>query len=393
MKKYLLLFSLVVISNILSAQTLAQDAEGKSSILYQGGSIGIDITKANLTFAYTNLGLAPTSDVSRKSKFIWGVNASGKNNDGITNLFEKGYFQPEASLGGFVGLKYRFDSKPPSIESLEKEKEPLINEKIQINNQIEELLGKTDDTSKNKLIELRKKQKELDEKIQAINDRREEVNKTRVRKLGLLYLKGGRSATSFKLAEDNTDPEAFSKKFNTKNFYGGYLGLGINYERGRWLFGSSLDYEFTNNTELLTKQTYTVTTTETVGNQTLESKKEITAFSEDYHSYKRVNLNADVILFSSIDDEERNYIAWNFYLRHKMSQSKNVMPTYTNLGLGAYFFNKSNKFLGGIYVEAPDAFEKKEAMKSDPNFRAIQNRLSFGVVARFNFASLIGPNY
>ena len=118
MKKYLLLFSLVLISNVLSAQTLAQDAEGKSSVLYQGGSIGIDITKANITFAYTNLGLAPASDVSLKSKFIWGVNASGKNNDGVTNLFEKGYFQPEASLGGFVGLKYRFDSKPPSIESL-----------------------------------------------------------------------------------------------------------------------------------------------------------------------------------------------------------------------------------------------------------------------------------
>lgn len=391
MKKYIFLF--LIISSTVTAQTLTQDAEGQSTVLYQGGNVGIDITKANLTFAYTNLGLAPTSDTSNKFKFIWGVNASGKNNDGLTNIFERGYFQPEASLGGFVGVKYRFDTKPASLETLETQKEPLVKEKKEVNKAIDELKEKTDVVSIAKLTELKKKQKELDEKIQAINDQREKINNTRVRKLGIIYLRGERNATSFKLVEEVADAGSFSKKFNNKDFYGGTIGLGLNYETGKWLFGSSLDYEFTNNTELLTKQTYTLTTTETIGNQSLENKKEITAFSGNYNSYKRLNLNADVILFSSIDDEKRNYIAWNFYLRHKISQSKDVMPTYTNVGLGAYFFNKLNKFLGGVYVEAPDVFEKKEAQKLDPNFRAIHNRLSFGLVARFNFASILGPSY
>lgn len=395
MKKQIILITLSVLTvNCLKAQTLNQDADGNSTIIYQGSNVSFDLTKTNLSFSYTNLGLLSTkADVSKKFRPVWGVNINGKNSDGIADLFKRGDFQPEAGLGGFIGIKYRFDEKPQTLSNLEQQKEPLVIEKIQVNNKLEELKAKTDQSSKEEIEQLTKRKKELEKKIQDIQDKREEINKTRTRKLALFYLRGGRNATSFKLAKDNPDTTGFTKTFENKNFEGGFLGVGINYEYGRWLLGLGIDYEYTNNFDDLNKSTYTLTTKEIKGNQTLESHKEITAFSGNFQTYQRTNLNMDFIMFSKLDEDNRNYIAWNLYIRHKISHTTSITPTYTNIGAGAYFFNKSNKFLGGVYIEAPDFFQDVERTKDAPNFREIQNRLTFGVVAKFNFGSVVGPSF
>jgi hypothetical protein len=395
MKRIVILLSIsIVFLNNSIAQTLNQDAEGKSTIMYQGGNISLDVAKANITFAYSNLGLlSAKSDVSKKIKPVWGVNAYGKNNDGLSNIFNSGELQPEAGLGGFLGIKYRIDEKPQTLSALENQKNIFSSEKTTITNQIEALIEKTDEESIKKVEELKKRQKELDIEIQKIQDQREKLNEQRVRKLVLGYLRGGMNASSFNLVEENADTTSLSKSFNSNDFYGGFIGIGGNYETGRWLLGLSLDYEFTNNFESLTQATYTLTTSETQGNKTLESKKDITGYSGNYETYERINVNFDAIMFCKLDEAERNFVAWNFYIRHKISQNINVMPSYTNVGLGAYFFNKSNKFLGGIYVEAPDFFQDIERTKAEPDLEEIQNRLTFGLVARFNFASIAGPSF
>lgn len=386
---------LVIFATPCFSQTLSQDAEGKSTILYQGGNISLDIAKENLTFAYSNhanLSLRPyTLGVP---KFAWGVNAYGKNEDSKSLLFERGKFQPNVGFGGFLGLSFKLDDNPSAeeLKKVEEEIEAMNKSREIVLEQIKLLEPKRDKRSKTKLAQRKVQLKTLEKAITDKDAIREKLGSKVIRKRSLIYVKGGRSATSFKREESNLSGIPLSKSFINQDFKGGNFGIGINYERGSWLFGLEAENEFTNNFETLTKSTYTLTNTETSGANTLESKKEITAYSGNYQKYRSTNINFDAILFSAIGNNENDYIAWNFYLRHKISNATSIMPTYTNIGAGAYFFNKSNKFLGGIYVEAPDAFEKIESKKVEPNFKKIHDRLTFGVVARFSFSSILGTN-
>lgn len=396
MKRITLIFTIILAYclNPISAQTLNQDAEGNSSLVYQGGNIGLDLTKTNLSFSYTNLGLTTAKkDVSKEFKPVWGITAYGKNNEGISDIFKQGQIQPDAGLIGLIGVKYRFDEKPQNLSELENKKKPLVEEKIRLNKEIESLICKTDEANKKRLEDLKIKQNEIAAEIQLIQDERKNINKNRVRRMGLFYLRGGKSGTSFKMVKDNPDSIGLSKIFENHDFSGGFFGFGANYEHGRWLIGLSIDYEFTNNLNTLTKSTFTITTAETYGDETLENKKEIIGYTGDYSTFKRTNINIDAVMFTSLDDDKKSYITWNFYLRHKISNSTKVLPTLTDIGVGAFFFNKENKFLGGVYIEAPDFFQNIERTKDDPDLKEIQKRLTFGVVARFNFALIVGPSF
>ncbi len=389
----LLLVLIQFFHNTLSAQTLSQDSQGSSSVLYHGGSIGFDIAQTNITFSYTNLGLTPEADISAKARSVWGLNAHGRNHEGLAGIFRQGDLQPEAGFGGFWGLKYRFDEKPRSLSDLQNQISMLRADRTAVRNQMEALAGKEDPESIARLEKLRMRHKDLDDQIQEINDAREKINEQRVRKLGLVYLRGGVNASAFRLALENQDPASFTKAFRHQDFKGGYLGAGINYESGRWLYGLAIDYEFTNNLELLASQSFTLTTTEVIGNRALESKREFNAWTGNYTTYSRAGYSIDVIRFSLINEQEENYVALNFYLRHKFADSGDIMPSVTDIGTGAWFFNMSNKFLGGIYLEVPDLFRSIEGMKTEPDSRILQNRLSFGLVGRFNFASIFRPGF
>lgn len=375
------------------AQTLNQDSGGNSSVLYHGGSIGFDIAKTNITFSYTNLGLSPEADISAKVKSVWGLNAHGRNQEGLAGIFRQGDLQPEAGFGGFLGIKYRFDGKPGDLTELQNRLALLREARASVRKQMEALAEKDDPESIGQLEKLRMCHMDLNRQMQEINDAREKINEQRVRKLGLVYLRGGMNASAFRLAVENQDPASFTKAFRYQDFNGGYLGTGINYESGRWLFGLAIDYEFTNNLELLASQSFSLTTTEVIANRTLESKREFTAWTGNYATYSRAGYSLDIIRFSLINEQEENYIALNLYLRHKFAGSGDIMPSVTDIGTGAWFFNMSNKFLGGIYLEVPDLFRSVDGFRTEPDSRILQNRLSFGLVGRFNFASVFRPGF
>jgi len=379
--------------NFASAQTLSQDADGKSTIVYQGANISLDLTKANLTFDFTNLGsLTKTLDRTWKPKLAWGINAYGKNEEGTSFLFNRGELQASAGLGGFLGLRFRIDPASGKERILNRDIYSLVKNADRNRLIINSLKNKKPmDTLQ--INALTKEIESLESEFLQKQDALKALEEGIPRQILLFYVKGGRNATSFKLEEVNPIGVPISKTFTTTDFYGGNLAVGANYEVGRWLLGLEVNREFTNNFETLNKSTYILKNTEVSGVNTLESQKEFVAYSGSYKRYKRIDLNFDAIVFSSFGGKEKEYIAWNLYVRHKISESKLIMPTYTNVGLGAYFFNKSNKFLGGFYVEAPDTFESAESKKNEPNYKRLHDRLTFGLVARFSFSAIVGPSF
>jgi len=388
MRKSIAILLFLMVTTPLTAQTLNQDADGKSSVLYQGGAVGFDLTKTRLTFNYTNLALSESSDTAGSYKVVWGINAQGANKDNTANLFTRGDFLPEARLDGILGVRYRLDQIPAQVSVINTELKKIANESRSVTDSLEKYATKIDST---KVAELRARKEQYEKDSDRLLAEWERINKTRLRQVILVYARAERSASTFKLSQANPDTSGLSKVFTNEPFLGGFYSIGANYERGQYLVGTSLEYEYTNNFDLLTKESYTLTTKEVKGNQTLESTKDITAYTGNYSTYKRINLNVDFIWFTLL--AERQYVAWNIYLRYHSSQSTSVVPSYTDLGIGAYFFNKDNKFLGGVYLEAPDFNQNLEGAKKNPAYRNLENRLTFGVVARFNFSSIISPSY
>lgn len=374
-------------------QTLSQDAEGQSSILYYGGAVGFDVGKPAISFSYSNLGKSYAKEKQGRPVFIYGVNAFGGNTNNVADLFKGGDFQAQSGFSAIAGMRIRMDKIPVSHATLEADKKQLQKERDSISKEITALGATPSPGAEGEIKRREARLEEIKTSIHEINARLEKTQGILVRRVLLLYGRAGRSAAAFKRALPNPDPGGFSVVFEDEKFNGKNFSAGVNYETGRFLFGFETSHEYTDNLDMLSSNTYTLTTTETVGNQTLVSTREITAYAGTYATYQRVSYNADVIVFSAIDSENKEYIAWNLYLRGKVSRDRNVIPTYKDLGAGAYFFNKENKFLGGLYLEAPDVSQDLEAVKEDPQYRKLQNRLSFGIVARFNFASIIGPEF
>jgi hypothetical protein len=372
------------------AQNMSQDAEGRTTILYNGGSIGFDIAKTNMTFTYTNPGLTPESGISGSPVFMWGFGAYGKNRDGIAGIVSRGELQPEAGIGMSTGIRHRFDVKPSRLVKLNEEAETLGSEKAKVNREIEALTGATDEKSLQDLSALVNRQNILDSRISKINEERTAINEQRVRRLGLAYLRGGINASSFRLAIDGGGNSPFSKSFAIENFTGGHIGLGVNYETGRWLLGLAWDHEFSNNLDELSYQTFTLTSTETAGNRTLTSRNEFGAWAGNYLSCRRNLLAADILLFSVLNGQERNYIAWNIYFRQRFRGTSGSAPV-TVAGASAWFFNESNKLLGGIYIELSGPAGREDQATEGSVFRDLRSRVSIGLVGRINYAPLSVP--
>lgn len=377
----ILIIILILSSLHANAQTLNQDAEGKSTLLYYGGAVGFDLSKTRLAFTYSNL-----TDGEKKCNFLWGVNAYGTNNSSVANIVSGGEIQPESGLSGIVGYQKRFDKIPAEIANAEQQKDLLTVEREALWDE-----ESKEPPSSTRYAAIQQRLAEIDLEWNRLNDIIDRKQSGLKRKLFTVYAKLGGSSKAFKLAKPNPST-GFTTIFEDEKFKGENYGVGANLEFGRWLFGLQWSHEYANNLTELTTKTYTLTTTETVGNQTLVTKKDISAYtSSNYKEFTQDHINFDAIIFSKL--QESNFVAWNFYVRHKITADKIIVPTYTNLGLGGYFFNRQNKFLGGIYVELPDASQSLEKTKPEPEIRKIEDRLVFGVVARFNFSSIIGPNF
>jgi hypothetical protein len=99
MKIKILLPVIFLMSVYTFGQGLTQDAEGKSTLLFRGNNISLDIAKTNLTLGFNNVDKV----IGETSHHIFGVDISGKNEEGISNLFSKGKLVPTAKGSLYAG--------------------------------------------------------------------------------------------------------------------------------------------------------------------------------------------------------------------------------------------------------------------------------------------------
>lgn len=123
MKRIIGLLIICFICDLVEAQVLNQDAEGNSSIVWPGGSIGINTKDELFEFNY----YTPYNNSNGK---IWGFDLQGKNSSGIGDLFTDGDFSPQAELsvlGGYHFSRIKVDEYIDSKEEYLEMKKYLEN--------------------------------------------------------------------------------------------------------------------------------------------------------------------------------------------------------------------------------------------------------------------------
>lgn len=368
MKKIYIFIALFSIFSVANAQVLFQDAKGNSSIIYPGGTIGINIIESEISFSYSNFGK------NDKNGIVYGFDIKGSNASGIANLFDAGKLVPKANLNGFIGLTISNFFWTVSNDTIKntKNKIKLLGDSI---NQCSE-------TDEVKIIELKEKQDSL---IVKLDEYTNFFNYNRI----FFFVKGGINAHEFKLLSNSYDSVNFNNNFNKEYLRGGYWNIGINYlQNPGILFGFSIGGEITDNFENLKNKDYELTEKKTnqTGSQILNQVSKISAYSGNYNNQIMVyNFNFDIIKFLKLSDS--NSVAINFYgrLRTVPIDKEEFMKTNFNLGIGSYFFGSTNKFVGGLYIELPDATNENNS-----DLESLK-RLTFGIITKFSFSSIMNP--
>lgn len=433
MKIKILLPVLFFISAYTFGQGLTQDAEGKSTLLFRGNNISLDIAKTNLNLGFNNVDKA----IAETSHHILGVDISGKSEEGISNLFSKGKLVPTARGSLYAGWSFS-NGILPNIEAsrllvakkkvkveIDFEKSfyldmPLFI-KFHTNDNIKLLrdelltsisgkepildfkkkLGKKESdsdemkTAKDNITkELEKLEDKRDEKLKHLNDEWDKIEKMNTNTKYwqvMVFGFGSINASEFKrfTAFNETD---FNKSFSDEYFRGGSGGIGVNAQWGNILLGLTYNYSATNNFNLLTKKEYTIRNTQTSGSQNVIEEKKVTAYTGTYGEVQINEFNADVVVNFSLDKQSTNHVLVNPYFRAKcFSRDKTLLPDTMNVGCGFYFFKNDGKFMGGFYTELPDINNKLEKAKpiADQNLRDPLKRLSFGIIGKFSINSVL----
>lgn len=453
MKKIICIILVISVCNKSTGQWLTQSAEGKGSFLFKGANVALDLAKTDFSFTINNLN-SPYKASSPKDNFFifYGGGVNAKNEEGLGNLFSAGEFVPSANANGYLGIRFsnsyhalykeqekkgsdalqelsttqmtHFISKlTESIDfevdgsSLDKTNEADLIIKLKhdwkknlqnsapkpFSNYLKSYLSKNPGLTRvatiaNIIDELQNEIKAIvksyntavDNLMLQLNKNRDEFIQKSLWRLSIFTI-GGIDASSFKRVED-INTTSLSKSFIKEEYRGGNWGIGINYQIRQWKFGATYSYRKTNNFNLLDKTDYKLTTTTTVGNQTLTQEKAISAYSGNYGEVEINELNLDALFTVGLGESSESYAMLNAYLRGNFfSRDKILLPSSFNIGLGSYFFTKKSKFLGGLYVELPDvkdSFEKSKPV-ADQNIRPALKRLSFGIIVKFSLNSLI----
>ncbi len=454
MKKLVCILLICTLPMLSKAQVFTGSAKDKSSIIYQGTTLGLSITDPSINFSLNNF--SNEKFRNKNKKFVWAANATAASNSGIANFFDGGSISSGINANAFVGytwvkgqsnklihlknkaqanysaLMKTYTNNTNKIESFLNEKADLMHEIADAN--ISAYLPKLKDADKKKRLSdafngfvnsfsVSHIDADINALLTQFPDDSAFVKATAVKisAVGLgafadskemsretdklftqimelrgywqrrytIYLSGGYSTNGFKWF-DKFDTTNFAKSFQDKIFRGYNGRIGVNVHFGsRWLVGGNVGYEVIDNFKALSSKDYTITTTQSnASGQQIKSEKKITAYSGEYFDQlKTYPLNADVILFIPVNDSA--VAALNLYLRQTFSDDKKKLPETTNIGLGVYFFNNiASKFLGGIYVEAPDM--NNNIAKNDPevDLKPLNKRLTFGLVAKFTFSSI-----
>ncbi|MBS1585884.1 MAG: hypothetical protein JSS82_10115 [Bacteroidetes bacterium] len=407
-----------------------QSATGQSSVLYKGSNINLNVTDASIGMNVNNL----DNILGRSWGIVYGASASGKSAEGLSGIFSGGDFVPDAKIEGFLGVSFSnvksisvehqnedWDENTEQLHRLQeniplkfkqilKEEEAKVHSKKsaafvkKVNEEIDAadfavtyIQNKftTDDESLKPLVKAVRKRidpiiKSTEEEMDEIkNHRADEVNDNKVPFINAtLFMMGGINGTEFKRFTA-LDTVNYNNSFTDEHFRGGYFGTGVNLQAGNVFLGLTYTYNATNNFELLSKKEYNWKRTYTSGSQTLTEEKKITAYKGAYSEIAINKLNVDLVFNFRIDSQY--HVLLNPYLRATVvSENEAVLPKTTDMGIGAYLFNKDAKFMGGLYVELADINNNYEKLKpvEEQNLRKPLNRLSFGLTAKFSFKQL-----
>lgn len=427
------------------SQGLTQNAEGQSTILFKGNSIGFDIGKTEISFGINNLNKNPTTkDEKGNHYWIKGLSIKAGSEEGISNLFSKGNLVPAGSLQGFTGWNFSnlisnatnfaldniraeqqlYDSNflssyKISVQEIIEEKSKRIADRTERELFVTTLSANLNDPNSKSLGSfigfLRKRTessasaslalidiiaetkvilKGYEEGSKKIRERfLKEQEKWETKKYWklLLFVYGGIDAMSFKRF-DSFSVANLSGSFSDIDDRGGHLGLGVNYQIGVIKIGLTYDYFSTNNFGMLNKGEYTFRNTVSSGGQSLIQEKKVTAYSGKYGEVEINRLSFDLTAAFKLDKEANNHLLVNPYFRGNFfSRDTSLMLNTINIGTGFYLFKKTGKFMGGFYFELPDLnnnIEKKKK-EEDQNIRPALKRLTFGVVGRISLSSFL----
>lgn len=438
------LFCILFASSTYS-QVLTQDASGNSTILYNGGNIGINLGESELSVNYNKFNF----DRGETSKHVYGVGAKGKNDKGLASLLSGGEFVANATFSGFYGTRWN-NFKSSDYESLELPirllEEEIKNLRKEAQSQILDILEKAirtnidDEDKRNALIlsfnQIIPKQdiiefdgwfdskfkntKEEDEKKfyeEAIRNTKPIVEKfhtvyktnndtlTRLNDelntkykeqppflKQLLVLRGSFNTIGYNKF-GLVDSVNLSNNFKEKTFGSGSIDLVYNLEKKNYIIGVSAGFNFTGNVDSLKKFKYvleSVPITSKDKTQQIKTSKEFSGYKDSPTKVTYCTLNFDFVKFFPVNNSDKNayIVAWNVYMRNNFSYLKKVMPSYSNLGTGIYFMKSGGKFLGGLYTELFDIFNGTYDESSDPFI----SKVSFGVVTKFAFMQLLKDN-
>ena len=437
---YTLLIIMGISCKLLDGQVLNQDADGKSTLIYSGGTLGFDVGKTEVSFSFNNH-YAPVTALDNKPKFLWGIGAKGKTDNGIAELFSGGHFLPSAEVNGLIGFKWddaistnrtnthqgeiHWRSSYDELDRLRQDRKDLDdtydtfvksqttllsstgnidnaykndiwNNRGDLTNITTHLDSKINDAAttqadKNILTAIKTTAKKYSDDLDALDDeanslysaRDSEFNQKRFIR-NLFYLSSSVKGTGFDFYRDTTG--SFFNYFGKKTAINWSAMVGYNHQEGRWLWGGAVGAEgISNLTDLKTKD-YTITTTDTFSNQTLTTVTKKTAYRLDqYFTYIRINIFADAAYFMPIKGGDNGSIIWNAYIRLYAPVKEPKVQTTMNVGISAYFLDNKGKFTGGVYGQVNDAWDARAT--TVPNIPWYE-KLSFGLIVRYNFAAL-----
>lgn len=398
MKNFIFICGILLYASVSKAQSVTESKDGKNSILLNGSAITLNITEPTLRLDFQKKSALKKNGVeSRNNSYLLGLSAEGKNQSGVANIFSEGNLVPSGRLTGLAGLVFtnnvisdyqqKLDEVKNRMKSERARQALLIEEKKELKKEMQ------DTTTIQKLID------RSTTTLTALNNEKREIagayaGENYHKLIGFFY--GGISAKSFKRFV-GYDSDNLLKSFKTQNFRGNFLGLGLNYQYRNWMFGATAERRKDDNQALLSQEVYDWQRITTTGNQTIVESKEIKAYSGAYATVSYFLFNADVVANISLDpiksvEKPRNYMLINPYLHAKIGSSdKDLLPNTTDAGLGLYIFNDKSKLLGGVFLELPDINDKIEKSKiaTDRNIRPALQKLSFGIVTRFNLQSFM----
>lgn len=439
MKKLLFIPAILLLCHLSSQAQIGfdQTASGQSAILFRGSNIGLNISDASLGFGINNL----DRQLGKEKATILGGAASAKNAEGLGGIFSTGDFVAESKMEGFLGRSF---SNAQKIIVMVKYTEAIFDTFInresrasetKILNEFKSIVTTsadaiTDSIKRQKFIDttinrFKRNQRQVKYISSLASDNQEEMMaiagiKTEVKLLQdahdkimdslkaakviernkvydtaryqnlNLFVLGGIGGSDFKrfIGLDSVD---YGKSFKDEHFRSGYFGAGVNLQVGNFYFGTTYSYRVTNNFDLLTKKEYTWKQVNTSGNQSLTQEKKIVAYADAYSEVEINDLAIDFAYNFRLDTAADYHLIINPYLRGIMSsRNSTLLPDKLTIGTGAYFFDKTAKFLGGIYVELADVANNYEKLKplDEQNLRKPSKRISFGITAKFSFRTL-----